>query len=125
MIRETPTTASNLYAYHSRSLNNAIPYYTLHQNPGFHRPEGADTGKVKGNQPVGAVSLLFAQSSDSTSGPNPNDYDEPYVSMQSDSDKECDKQPLGIVDSSPSVSIGDKVSDRSLCVFSRVFLEYC
>ncbi|THD21866.1 Synaptic ras gtpase activating protein syngap, partial [Fasciola hepatica] len=112
VITEASTVASNMYAYHPNSLTNAIPYYTLHQNPGFHQPSNSDTGRVNGTQRVGAVSLLrpFAAGHlDCAGQPNPNDYDEPYAGVQSDSDKECDVQPQCKVNGLSNLSVPERV----------------
>ncbi|VDP67335.1 unnamed protein product [Echinostoma caproni] len=81
--------SSNMYAYHSSSSNNAIPYYTLHQNPGFHRPSENGSGHTSKSSRSGAINVLSA---DHPNQANPNDYDEPYASMQSDSDRESETQ---------------------------------
>ncbi|TPP62827.1 putative Ras GTPase-activating protein [Fasciola gigantica] len=112
VVTEASTVASNMYAYHPNSLTNAIPYYTLHQNPGFHQPSNSDTGRVNGAQRVGAVSLLrpFAAGHPDCAGqPNPNDYDEPYAGVQSDSDRECDVQPQCKLNDLSNLSVPERV----------------
>ncbi|CAH8523144.1 unnamed protein product [Schistosoma rodhaini] len=72
---------NSIYAHHTNS-QLTTPYYTLHYNPGFHNPLLMDNHK-------NSHRLLIPQLKQSTSltglpsdisRPNPNDYDEPYIS---------------------------------------------
>ncbi|TGZ62152.1 hypothetical protein CRM22_007602 [Opisthorchis felineus] len=80
------------YAFHSIPISSPQPYYTLHQNPGFHNPKEQRTCPVNILSPPApsapndgrsvsqgqCVATLF----------NTNDYDEPYNSPQPDSEDE-------------------------------------
>ncbi|OON21324.1 GTPase-activator protein, partial [Opisthorchis viverrini] len=80
------------YAFHSIPVSSPQPYYTLHQNPGFHNPKEQRTRPVNILSPPApsapddgrsvsqgqCVATLFTT----------NDYDEPYNSPHPDSEDE-------------------------------------
>ncbi|KAK4469444.1 hypothetical protein MN116_006996 [Schistosoma mekongi] len=77
---------NSLYAHHTNNPQCTTPYYTLHYNPGFHNPLITDNF-------ITSHRLLVPQLKQSTSltglpsntpKPNQNDYDEPYISDESD-----------------------------------------
>ncbi|CAI2726555.1 unnamed protein product [Schistosoma spindalis] len=80
-IHSSEQSINSIYAHHTNS-QLTTPYYTLHYNPGFHNPLLMDNHK-------NSHGLLIPQLKQSTSltglpsdisRPNPNDYDEPYIS---------------------------------------------
>ncbi|VDO94554.1 unnamed protein product, partial [Schistosoma mattheei] len=80
-VHNSEQSINSIYAHHTNS-QMTTPYYTLHYNPGFHNPLLMDNHKNSNG-------LLIPQLKQSTSltglpsdisRPNPNDYDEPYIS---------------------------------------------
>ncbi|CAH8616446.1 unnamed protein product [Dicrocoelium dendriticum] len=69
------------YAYHLPKTYSPVPYYTLHNNPGYH------DAKVQKSTSVNILSASTELTSAGQTGVsiyNPNDYDEPYASPHSE-----------------------------------------
>ncbi|CAH8514688.1 unnamed protein product [Schistosoma rodhaini] len=97
---------NSIYAHHTNS-QLTTPYYTLHYNPGFHNPLLMDNHK-------NSHRLLIPQLKQSTSltglpsdisRPNPNDYDEPYISN--------DESDYGINDTVNTNCLDDEIINKN------------
>ncbi|CAH8525676.1 unnamed protein product [Schistosoma bovis] len=105
-VHSSEQSINSLYAHHTNS-QMTTPYYTLHYNPGFHNPLLMDNHKNSNG-------LLIPQLKQSTSltglpsdisRPNPNDYDEPYISN--------DESDHGINDAVNINRLDDEIIDKN------------
>nr|CAH8843276.1 unnamed protein product [Trichobilharzia regenti] len=124
------------HTHHSHQYTSTgggnTPYYTVHYNPGFHNPDSCcnkaglnhnanNTSSTMNNNNntnnnTGLLLPQLKQSASLTGLPsdvsqsNPNDYDEPYISPESD----CDMHETGGVNSDHEVSRSKKAQTLSI-----------
>ncbi|CAH8842893.1 unnamed protein product [Trichobilharzia szidati] len=109
------------------------PYYTVHYNPGFHYPDSyckvglnnnnaTNTATTTSNSSTGLLLPQLKQSASLTGLPssdvsqsNPNDYDEPYMSPESDCD---DMHETGVNSDHEVISKKAQTGTSSSCITS-------